>query len=106
MKKPIICLPKDHYENLEKFYVNFDSAKKFMELIFTPDEYDCWLYQNQYIKDTYFGDKPICKIKPKKYSSRITIVDDIENNKHKVNEKHIQKYMKIINKRIKKGETK
>lgn len=104
MNKPIIYLPKDHYENLEKFYANFDSAKKFMELILTPDEYDCWLYQNQYIKDTYFGDKPIYKIKSEKYSGRFTFVDDIENNKRKVKKKDIQKYMDIINKRIKKGE--
>lgn len=104
MNKPIIYLPKDHYESLEKFYANFDSAKKFMELILTPDEYDCWLYQNQYIKDTYFGDNPIYKLNPKKYSNEIKFVDDIESNKHKAKEKDIQIYMDTINERIKKGE--
>ena len=102
MKK--ICLPTDHYENLEKFYANFDNAKKFMELILTPDEYDCWLYQNQYIKDTYFGEKPIYKIKPKKCSSEIKVIDDIEGKKHKIKKKDIKIYLDTINERIKKGE--
>lgn len=96
----IIFLPKDHYKNLEKFYSNFDSMKKFMKLVLSPDQYDCWLYQNQYIKDKYFGDKPIYKTK--KYSSEIKFVDDIESKEHKVKKKDIQMYLDTIYERYNK----
>ena len=91
--KNIIYLPKDRYKTLENFYKNFDSMKEFMELVLSPDEYDCWLYQNQYIKDTYFGDKPIYKIKSKP-STRITIVDDVVSRKHKpkISDEDLQRY--------------
>lgn len=96
----IIYLPKDHYENIEKFYLNFDSMKKFAKFVLSPDQYDCWLCQNQYIKDKYFGDKPIYKLKTKKYSSEIKFIDDIESNKNKVKKKDILIYLDEIKQRF------
>lgn len=49
--KPI-ALTKEGYEELKEFYKNFDKYKEFAQSVLTPEEYDVWLYQNQYIKET------------------------------------------------------
>jgi hypothetical protein len=52
-----IAFTKEGYEKLKKIYSNFEKYKEFMQCVLSPDEYDAWLYQNQYIKDTYFSDE-------------------------------------------------
>lgn len=101
IRKNVLCLTKEGYKTIEKLYSNFEETKKFMKFVLSPEEYDCWLFQNQHIKDTYFGDKPIYKIKSE---NRITIVDDIENKKHKQNKKDMQIYLDTIYERLKKEE--
>lgn len=102
--KNAIYLTKEGYETIEKLYSNFEETKKFMEFVLSPEEYDCWLFQNQHIKDTYFGDKPIYRLKSRQYSSKILYVDDIENKKHKQNKKDMQIYLDTIYERFKKEE--
>ncbi len=102
--KNIIYLPKDHYENLEKFYNNFDSMKEFMQLVLTPDQYDCWLFQNQYIKENFFGDKPIYKLGSSPVSSKTIMVDDVKIKRTKPKKKDIKIYLDEIQKRFNKEE--
>ena len=101
-QRNIIYIPKEHWETLKKFYTNFDSMKEFMQLALTADEYDCWLYQNKCIKDKYFGDKPIYTLRSRQHSSKITFIDDINNENYQAKEKDIKAYMDAIKERINK----
>lgn len=52
-----VYFTKGGYDFLKDLYGNFDKYSEFLKVVLNKDEYDCWLFQTKFIKDTYFDCK-------------------------------------------------